>query len=304
MHLMHLKGVCPRFLSPFPYRFCSCVSFRLVNRKECAFCAGPSGGKNKSREHVLPDWLNKYLPYPRDDYHEQEVGRVTSQAQGEQKSRQYRRWPGDFGTRKVHGICKDCNNGWMSKLEERVKPHLVELIEGRAVTPDAETLTLLSTWIVKTAMTNELTGLARIPSSQEERAFLKENQKPPEGWQILIARHNSQVWRKRFAYYEAGLNIVGRPPATEKNSPLDGFTTTFGVGQFAAHTLCLRQPDLEMALQVPQEHRGRLRIWPLPTSEFRWPTDPILTEHGMWNLAYGLLHSLNELGAKMPSKPF
>jgi HTH-type transcriptional regulator/antitoxin HigA len=275
-----------------------------TSEKLCAFCSSPSGGRNKSREHVLPNWLNGYLPYPVDKYHEQEIQTVTSTPEGEQRSGGHRRWAGDFGSRKVPGICKHCNNGWMSRLEESIKPTLLQLIEGKAVRPEPEILTLLSTWIVKTAMTNELTGLKRIPSSQKERTYLMEHQEPPPGWQVLIARQDSPFWRKRFAYYEAGMNIEGRPPATEAYSPLDAFTTTFSIGQFAAHTLCVRQPDLAKRLQIPEEYRGRLRIWPLPSGDFQWPTNPVLTHHGMWNLSYGLLHSLNELGANMPSRPF
>lgn len=53
----------------------------------------------------------------------------------------------------VRNVCGPCNNGWMSRLEGRAKPLLIELMNMRAslLQLSDEERTVLSAWAVKTA---------------------------------------------------------------------------------------------------------------------------------------------------------
>src|SRR5437870_12455660 len=62
-------------------------------------------------------------------------------------------WPGPKFTTKH--ICNGCNNGWMSKLENCVKPPMGGLINDLSFRLDAEQQRVLALWASKTAMVFE-----------------------------------------------------------------------------------------------------------------------------------------------------
>lgn len=53
----------------------------------------------------------------------------------------------------VRDICTTCNNGWMSQLEEQVKPILTPMLRDQPRTLTAPEQHLLATWATKTALT-------------------------------------------------------------------------------------------------------------------------------------------------------
>jgi hypothetical protein len=47
--------------------------------------------------------------------------------------------PGDIHDWKVKCVCEPCNNGWMRELEEKVRPLITPLIQGKEHTLGART---------------------------------------------------------------------------------------------------------------------------------------------------------------------
>jgi hypothetical protein len=61
-----------------------------------------------------------------------------------------------MGRSETKKLCRrQCNNGWMSDLENAVRPTMVCLINDIAMELDAEQQRLLALWAVKTAMVIE-----------------------------------------------------------------------------------------------------------------------------------------------------
>ena len=52
-------------------------------------------------------------------------------------------------------FCQECNNRWMSQLEQKAQPILTEMIEGNPTRLDAEEQQLVAFWICKTALAFE-----------------------------------------------------------------------------------------------------------------------------------------------------
>src|SRR4051812_20705575 len=108
----------------------------------CMFC----GQNKRSREHVWPRWLSKALP---------------SGVPTDFQSMSYDRANNLIGTRpfqvrhdieeKVRVPCEQCNNGWMSVLENEVKPVLTPMMRNEPVNLDRHDMDVLATWAVKTA---------------------------------------------------------------------------------------------------------------------------------------------------------
>lgn len=121
-----------------------------MENKRCVFCgnvikgANKSNKSNKSKEHIFPQWLQDHL-----DLKQQAIFPTLYTTIGEvDKYRQM-----TFNGFLSGFVCEPCNTGWMSKLEDAVKPILLGLIDGNyAGKLTTEDSGILARWSVKTAL--------------------------------------------------------------------------------------------------------------------------------------------------------
>lgn len=115
----------------------------------CPFCARTA----RSKEHVWPKWLRQYPAY-----RAMNAGRSGQRfastehvrGAGEPGASSSTKHVADFLPHVTADVCKSCNNGWMSAMEEKVRRYLDPAMRGRAVRPlGAETQQLLATWFSK-----------------------------------------------------------------------------------------------------------------------------------------------------------
>lgn len=112
--------------------------------KTCIFCKSDLAIKGRSKEHILPRWLQeewKLSDHSIEPTHFGEDGEVRSSRKQVLDS---------FLS---GNVCTECNNGWMSQLEVANKETIVKLAtDKRRILDlsDAEAL-LLARWAVKTA---------------------------------------------------------------------------------------------------------------------------------------------------------
>jgi hypothetical protein len=110
----------------------------------CHFCGSLLKGK-RSREHVFPQWLLNHLEISKNmisPTHFSNDGQVLSE--------------------RIHNldnllagrVCRECNNGWMSKLELVAKENIIALAENQKVVIDldANERFILARWAFKTAL--------------------------------------------------------------------------------------------------------------------------------------------------------
>src|SRR5262249_34883588 len=84
--------------------------------------------------------------------------------------------------------CRRCNNGWMSVLENRVKPIFSQLMRGQSLAlKDSDQLTI-SKWMLKTAMMYEQAKGGRIYFNAIDRTNL---------YQGVFPMHMN-IWAARF----------------------------------------------------------------------------------------------------------
>jgi hypothetical protein len=95
-------------------------------------------------------------------------------------------------TLKTREVCEDCNKGWMSDLEEAVKPTILQLVRsaktGIAIVLSREAARTLSIWARKTALTNELTSDGPRVGDLAMGQRLRKNS-PLRGSVVWIGRH-------------------------------------------------------------------------------------------------------------------
>src|SRR3954469_13275208 len=99
---------------------------RVKKRGYCIFC----GGTPLSKEHFFAEWMHDYLP-PKPSTHyvagSDLIGRP---------GKMFR--PGNVFERHLRVVCKACNSGWMSTLQNEAKPILIPLMQGvrRTLNPE------------------------------------------------------------------------------------------------------------------------------------------------------------------------
>ena len=109
------------------------------------FCSAVLRSGTRSLEHVFPDWILRHFRIG-DQVISPQAWKGTSVVSA------VRRHP--LAAFRLGGICAGCNNGWMSALEQNVKPSLLALSKGERHLSDLTHLEqrTLSRWAAKTAL--------------------------------------------------------------------------------------------------------------------------------------------------------
>lgn len=135
----------------------------------CIFC----GDSELTNEHIFPRWLADILP-------EGVVGAVTvERTQQSAQVSDVRTWRArDVASQKVGVVCRSCNNGWMSAVEERVKPILEPMVLGKPTLLPVSSQLELATWTVMKSFVVEFAFAEQVVGAQADREALRVNGHP------------------------------------------------------------------------------------------------------------------------------
>jgi hypothetical protein len=156
-----------------PHRtFVAPTSYAGVARGKCLFCGAALAGV-RAREHVFPRWLLRRRGAERSSFCVQWTSDVSGEKFGERTQ--------SMESLVAGRVCKACNNGWMSRLEQAVDDYLVELMDAN------RTLTSLSRsegedlarWAVKTAFAYRSADIAPTLVEARHARELAEGRMPP-----------------------------------------------------------------------------------------------------------------------------
>ncbi len=95
-----------------------------------------------TKEHVFPDWLNQLFDSSIKGINESVTldGRVVY------------RYESKLFSRTINDVCETCNSGWMSNLENEVKPILTKMLRSKNIVLDKVKQRRLATWAYKTML--------------------------------------------------------------------------------------------------------------------------------------------------------
>ena len=153
-----------------------------MNTRSCLFCTNPL--TEHAREHVIPQWLIDYLRV-RDEDLFQGIAQTADGALLKQRTHVAQSF--------VEGrVCKQCSNGWISDLDNQVRPFLTDLMTGQRTLHalGAEERLVLGRWTAKTAfvLSNAAPLEAVVP--EDHSRTLKENSESlPVGVGVFANQH-------------------------------------------------------------------------------------------------------------------
>ena len=167
----------------------------------------------------------------------------------------------------IRCVCEQCNNGWMNRLETRVRPHLQPLLTGPSAL-DVDAQTTISAWAVKTAMVLEGRDAdMKKGYSQFQRERFRLRTEIP--WR-------TSVWLAASATADAFMSTKNRHMGATPND-IVGVSVTMAFGAVVLQVLTMRvPPDIGPNTRVTTDVRrgpwaeATFQIWP-PREATTWP---------------------------------
>ncbi len=217
---------------------------------------------------------------------------------------------GDTHARKIRRVCggtKDqCNTGWMSDLQEAVKPSLLPMINGENTTLSRREQKTIAAWAAMTAMTGEFLDSSDefVAVPQWQRDYLRENQRVPPGWRIWIGRYRWAQGVERWCHHVMCLGDERDGiPAGDTSQPQNTQTTTICVGDhFVVHIMSSAVAAGESIVsrwRFPDTIRPCLsQIFPAAKPKVRWPPEGTLSPAGLHYVANTFFERCSALSMK------
>jgi hypothetical protein len=257
----------------------------------CIFC----GKAGLTHEHVWADWLKKFIPKDMVEHDSLFAIVHTTHSEPRRKKR-----AGDLRSRRLRVVCKSCNSGWMSRLQEKAKPCLLPLVLGEVTAFDVDTQSILTAWIAMFVMVAEYFNPATVTSTQEQRSFLMHSGKAPtENWKIWIGDFERVNWKGQLVHFTVPISSpLHRPETMDNGLPRPNTQTmTFVVGRLFVHVASsvidifedwrLARPDLLK------------QIWPIRRNIIGWPPKIAVTDRIADDIAGEFHRRSDEVGRRM-----
>ncbi|MCW2768435.1 MAG: hypothetical protein JWO11_4394 [Nocardioides sp.] len=172
------------------------------------FCGGPGP---MTKEHAWPQWLGRAAEVePLQHSLTSGFSRTADDALSELPNQAVHK-QGSVLTSRIREVCAACNNGWMSRLEVRVRPLLERLWApayplGSSWFNTSE-LTLLSSWATKTAWVRERVADRTNTADSDVRQAFAQSLLPPELTAVWVARHQGDY---DFAAFHTSIEVTHR----------------------------------------------------------------------------------------------
>ncbi len=231
-----------------------------MGHRQCLFCGKPAD----SKEHLWSDWILKSLKSRNPIV--QKVGKAPP-------SNPF------TGAVTVRCVCTECNNGWMSRLEARIKPLVGSLMQDISAPLDAEQQKDVSLWALKTAMVVEATksrDIARCYQHADCEQLRLNSSVPPR----------TKIWLGRFS--GSGLLATGTDiwlNVSEVPKAAHGCVTTIIVGHLAIQVLTTHIPakydneTINVSCKMGPWNELLIDVWSLADSVM-WPPARSFTNDG------------------------
>jgi hypothetical protein len=239
--------------------------------KKCIFC----GSTPLSKEHFWPNWAASLLKKGGVSLKTEHF--VQKHKSGMLLNPKRLTRQGSACTFKIKIVCKSCNNGWMGRIEGRVKPILSEMIIGRTVLLSEQDQTLLATWITMKMIISEH-HMNKSPITDKRRLYeFYKNPKPIDWATIWIALCEDDAWQTQFMTSSMWLSTESRKiNHSSHDCPDNTQSITFGIGKLFVYVQYTTVSGLDLNMKF-SEGLMVSQLWPIVKKDTFWPPMRSLT---------------------------
>lgn len=253
--------------------------------KECGFCFKKV--PTLTGEHIFSDWMNNLFTEPWERRFTLPDGRVFTFPIAELN------W-------KEKVVCKECNNGWMNRIEtDHAIPTLTPLITGTIGIPITQSVARsIAIFAFKTAAVIDLMPIRQKQQgepyfSRRIRSAFRDNLTIPSSvWMWMLPYVGKNYRADTFA-----TNYKGESPEL---GPLELYVCTYAIGHFVFQVLALKSIHagaFTMAAGDPTFNNSAVRFWPTIRPGFIWPRPFALRSleelgkfHRRWEGVFPIIH--------------
>lgn len=255
---------------------------------KCIFC----GQGGLSKQHVIPDWMSSIIPDVNVKHAQSTIS--TSIITGSAipittvlPEIVLKDHNGVFGQRKIRNVCRPCNGGWISQIENNAKPFLNAMILGKRISlneNDARTLALaIAIMTIMNEFTDPNPSNIMIPSSHLRK--IKEDRELPAGWHIALGLMNTHGDSKaRHHNYKYICKIPHGHIPKEGGYQL----TTFTLGHLMIQSATLINFDHPLVYAEPEY----FQLWPFSGEKEDWREKLVAWNHAQFSQIADPLHHI------------
>lgn len=150
--------------------------------------------------------------------------------------------PGDLHSQRLRIVCRSCNQGWMSLLQQTAKPPLSALLKSGWISLSDEDQGILAAWAAMFTMVYEFADPLTAAVPEQHRQHLMRNGTVPQNWTIWIGRAEISDEHPAAANHIGAFGVC--PTGTGDLAPFFFQSTGFTVGTIFFQTLMLTKPGL------------------------------------------------------------
>lgn len=249
----------------------------------CIFCAGTGP---LTEEDWWPKWLHRYLPSPfnaqrhtarsglKPDFESRHLGTIAPEWKGRGSL---------YSPLKV--VCRNCNNRWMSSLQNRANLYLKPLIKDEWAPFDEEAQSAVASWMTMLCMVYDFRNMDTQNITQAERGAFFINHVPPSNWIISVGflRNtyiHGKVWQRALGVHLSPDDIIKRPYNVQ--------STTIAIGKLLLHAFSTATPLVNITPPDVRTSLGLEVIWPAINWPILRPHRKVSNQAGFTLVAKGL----------------
>ena len=182
-------------------------------KKLCLFC---QSADRMTKEHIFSEWLQGFVPrsFPRTRHFVATVNPWVPAPFDAVERSSIRAGDPLSGTLKV--VCAACNNGWMSRVVERAKPFVRQLVQGEWPDFTEEACTRVAAWAALTSFIWEQADPATVATSVSDRELMWKTECAPPGWRVWVGL-SSGMQISQHHHRGASVSLPGLPYAPRCN---------------------------------------------------------------------------------------
>jgi hypothetical protein len=232
----------------------------LPGNPPCMFCGRPSD----SKEDIIPSWIARQSFTPPGS-----VNPVTYSVHGTEM----KKWSSQtLAFLKVKTVCENCNNTWMSRIEDVAKTHLVRMMQGQPTPLDVAAQLDLATWACLKVEVWEAVAEQGAVSRPTDRSLMHSSQQPP-GYALVIAARVPSSNYSEFSLQQVFLEVERTPGAAHVNIS----ATAIALGDFVVWVI-LNPTRKQVGFAPSPGTDDTITIFPPAYGILQWPPRKSLSE--------------------------
>ncbi|KJG59888.1 hypothetical protein UA38_01710 [Photobacterium kishitanii] len=262
-------------------------------QKFCIFC----GQRGLTKEHFWPDWLGKQIS--KNEVVKYIEGSIQATPKEDDAEETVNTRSGSVATKKFRVVCATCNNGWMSALEEKVKPIIQNAIAPCNMKLEKEQLQLFSKWITMKTMLAEHTKLGSNSILKEDLKIFYDKQTVPEYFKIYVAKHDTN---QVCAYSRTSVRLGTVATAASHIGKNENNTqaTSFLLGQLFIYVFSTTDPSLNILGDFKLNRLKRIK--PNESMQLCFKSLKTLDQHSIQSVVYALEDFINSPSCSINTK--